>query len=147
MRRQHLGVDALDGADLLAQVAHVAGLVRRLDVHPDEVVVVERRDGGARLGAVVGVEAAGGAGHVDHVEPGEPADAAHEVDGADDGAAQAVVVAERRRCCGAVPSPQNHALGAGPHALEHLVGAVAAASASAAAGVPSPATPAASPGR
>ena len=46
-----------------------AGLVGRLDVHPDEVVVVERRHGGARLGAVVGVEVAGRAGHVEHVEP------------------------------------------------------------------------------
>ncbi len=86
-RRQDLVVDALDRLDLLRQAAHVRRLVGRLDVDPHEVVVTERLGGGARLGAVVGVEIAGRARHVDHVEAGDAADAAHQIDGADDRAA------------------------------------------------------------
>ncbi len=61
-------------------------LVRRLDMHPDEVVVRKRGDRRASLGGIVGVEIARGARHVDHVEAGQTADAAYQVDGSDDGA-------------------------------------------------------------
>ena len=97
----------LDGLDLLGHVALVSGLVRRLDVDEDEVEVLEGGERGARLGGVVGVEVAGGAGHVEHLHAGAAADAAHEVDGGDDGAAQSALLGEASGTRGAVPWPQS----------------------------------------
>ena len=57
------------------------------------------------LGGVVGVEIAGGAGHVDALPAEQHADAAHQIDGADDRALLAVNLGERPKR-GARPGPR-----------------------------------------
>ena len=58
-----------------------------LNMDENEVVGLQRLNGRAGLGLVVGVPQAGGAGHVDDPQAGIGADAADEVHGSDDAAA------------------------------------------------------------
>ncbi len=104
-RPQDRGVDAFDRLHLLGRVAHVSRLVGRLDVDEDEVVTRERRKRGARLGGVVGVEVAGGAGHVYDLDAGVAADALDEVDGGDDRAVEPTQLAEAWAASAPCPGP------------------------------------------
>ena len=58
-------VDPFERLDLGLVPPFVTGLVRRLDVHADDVVIFECLDGVAALGGVIGVEVAGRARNVD----------------------------------------------------------------------------------
>ena len=66
----------------------------------------QRRHGRAALGRVVGVQVAGGAGHVQHLQAGVDADAADEVDGGDHGAAAARRLAEEPASAAPCPRPR-----------------------------------------
>ena len=61
-------------------------------------------------------------GYVDHLEAGETADAAHQVDRADDGGVEAVELLERRQARRASFAPEPGRRG-GTHGGKHLVGA------------------------
>ena len=106
-RADDVFVDALERFHFFIRLALVRRLVRRLDVDADEVVVRQGGDGVPALGGVVGVEVAGGAGHVDALPAEQHADAAHQIDRADDGPALAVLPGERlqRRRLALAPQP------------------------------------------
>src|SRR6185437_3858067 len=88
--------------------AFVRSFIRRFDVNADQVERSERFDSKAPLGDVIGIEVAGGAGHVNAMPADEDADAAHEIDGGDDGAARAVCLAERADSRGLALPPEPH---------------------------------------
>src|SRR2546423_463241 len=70
-------------------------LVRRLNVDADEIVRLQRLDAVTALRGVVGVEVTGRPRHVDALPAQQDADAAHQIDGAEDRPALAVDLRER----------------------------------------------------
>ena len=82
-RRDDARIEVRDGGEFVGQRALVAGLVRGLEVHEDEVALAQGLAGGLRLALVVGVDIAGGAGDVDHLQAADHPQAFEQVDGAD----------------------------------------------------------------
>lgn len=83
-------VDLLEGFDFCGGVAEVARFVGGLDVDNDEIVVVEGGDGGGTFARVVRVQKAGCSFDVEHGHADSFGEAANEIDGGDDRAADAI---------------------------------------------------------
>src|SRR5207253_616033 len=87
-------VNLFERPDLGIRLPLVRGLVGCLDVDAHQVMVGKRGHRGASLGGVVGVEVAGRSGHVDARPTQQDADAADEINGADNSALLAVNLSE-----------------------------------------------------
>ena len=94
------------------QGAVVGGLVRRLDMQAEEVVVgAQAVKGRLKLAGVVGVNLAGGSLHFDLFEAAQHADAVHQRHRADDAAVVPVTLAEVRQRDGGAFGPDPDAVG------------------------------------
>ena len=100
-------IDFLQRLHLRIRPALVRCLVRRFDVDADQIVVRQCGDGGAALGGVIGIEIARRAGHVDALPAEQHADAAHQIDGADDRPASCRISRRTVSSDGARPWPQS----------------------------------------
>src|SRR5438445_4488368 len=117
-RAHDVAIDFLERFHLGVRLAFMRRLVGRFNMNADEIVISQRRHGSAALGRVIGVEIAGGTGHVDAFPPKQDAHATDQIDGADDGAALAVNLGERpelwRPPLAPKPDLRRRPLAAGP---------------------------------
>ncbi len=83
-------VDLFEGPHFGVSLAFVRSLVRGFDVNANQVVIGQRSYAVASFGGIIGVEVAGGSGHIDARPTEQHADAANQIDRAENGALLAV---------------------------------------------------------
>ena len=88
-------VEILDGLELEFQVLRMRNLVRRLDMHIDEIIAaLDGLDGGIGLAFVVGVDVTRCAGHLDDVQPHRASKAIDDVHGGDNRTFHAITLGD-----------------------------------------------------
>src|SRR5262249_7872936 len=105
-RADDVPIDVFESFHLGVDLALMRRFIRGLDMNADEIVIRQRRDAVAALGGIVGVEIAGGTGHVDPLPAQKYADAPDQVHGADDGAALTVDLDKRPQLWGPALAPE-----------------------------------------